>query len=364
MKLLFLGDFFYDYDGEVRDISRIAGYLAEQDCKVIVNLETAVFSCGKPIKKRGPNLKSTPVLVDLLKKMHCACVCLANNHAMDFGEASLVATMERLEGEGIACVGAGRNLEEATRHARLCEAGETVLLQNFGWDVEETVYASAGHGGCAPLNREYVMERTRELRARNPEARLVNIFHWGFEYNALPMPRDIQLAHDCVRAGCDLIVGHHPHVVQPFEIFEGAPIFYSLGNFYFGSRRDAFPTCFSNEPRINCADYGLGLLWDTQTGEHRAIGVEYDRAAGETTIGGDAAHILSELDADSWRREDYAALARRHAYKPNPILGLDERENRRLLRILKLKYGVAAQFRKLERWPLARHIYDCLKSRA
>ena len=57
--------------------------------------------------------------------------------------------------------------------------------------------------------------------------------HWGFEYDTKPSSRQREIAHKLVDSGADVVIGHHPHVVQPIEIYKGKAIFYSLGNFIF-----------------------------------------------------------------------------------------------------------------------------------
>ena len=79
------------------------------------------------------------------------------------------------------------------------------------------------------------------------------------------MPVDIQLGHDIIDAGSDLIIGHHPHVVQPYESWNGKEIFYSLGNFYFGSERSGFTTKFVGEVVENMCDYGAYALLDLKS---------------------------------------------------------------------------------------------------
>jgi hypothetical protein len=65
--------------------------------------------------------------------------------------------------------------------------------------------------------------------------RVVVTFHWGIPYEREPSPEDRAKARFAVDCGADAVIGHHPHIVQPFEIYRGCPIFYSVGNFVFGS---------------------------------------------------------------------------------------------------------------------------------
>jgi len=84
------------------------------------------------------------------------------------------------------------------------------------------------------------MDLTEALEAdirglRGHVDRIVVTFHWGVPYEREPALEDRAKAHSAVDCGADAVVGHHPHVIQPFEIYRGYPIFYSVGNFAFGS---------------------------------------------------------------------------------------------------------------------------------
>jgi hypothetical protein len=75
-----------------------------------------------------------------------------------------------------------------------------------------------------------------DIRALREHAdRIVVTFHWGVPYEREPSSEDRAKARFAVDCGADAVVGHHPHIVQPFEIYRGCPIFYSVGNFAFGS---------------------------------------------------------------------------------------------------------------------------------
>ena len=65
--------------------------------------------------------------------------------------------------------------------------------------------------------------------------RVVVEFHWGIPYEREPLPEDREKARLAVDCGADVVIGHHPHVIQPMEVYRGCPIFYSVGNFTFGS---------------------------------------------------------------------------------------------------------------------------------
>lgn len=250
------------------DLESIAEFIKKNDYKVILNLEGAFEKLGHPIKKRGANLAHSPYVYEALERLNVVAVCLANNHMMDYGAKSLEIGLDELRKHKIKYVGAGINESEANKPINLELNGKNVYIQNFGWDVEETVYATNRKAGCAALVHEKVLFQTKRIRKSSPDALIINCFHWGFEFNTLPMPIDIQFAHDCVDNGCDLVIGHHPHVMQPKEVWNGKEIYYSLGNFYFSSRRNNFLVTFPNDPVPNMCDYGLAIEYDLDTQKH------------------------------------------------------------------------------------------------
>lgn len=362
MKILFLGDFFYDYNYKASDLKELIDYIKENEYSVVLNMETALFDANKPIKKRGPNLKSSETIVELLKEMNCICVCLSNNHAMDYGEDSLKKTISILTEEGIGCIGAGENIEQALVPYIIEDCGKKVILNNFGWDVEETVYATKNTAGCAPLDKTKILEIIKGERKDFEDSIIINIFHWGFEYNTLPMPIDIKFAHECIEAGANAIIGHHPHVLQPYEEYLGSPIYYSLGNFYFGSRRDGFPMICKSNRKGSLCDYGIGVIYDAVTQKTDVLKFFYNREKQETELLDDNGNdIVGDIRQYDWMDKKYIDEVREHAYKNNPILGLDDKQNKRAIRLLYIKYAVAGKIQFLKKSKIGTDLYNFLK---
>lgn len=213
------------------DIEEIGKYIKTNNYYVILNLESPLNASGKPINKGGPNLHSDEKAIVALRQLNVIAVCLANNHMMDFGSEALEKTIDILDKAGIPHVGAGMNLGEALRPVIIECEGQKIVLQNFAWKYEEAVYATKTTAGVAPRDDVTVKRSTIENKNKYQDSILVTVMYWGFENNTLPMPYDIQLAHECIDNGSDLVIGSHPHVTQPFEKYKGKYIFYSLGNF-------------------------------------------------------------------------------------------------------------------------------------
>lgn len=363
MKILFLGDFFFDYLQIPSDLNKIVDFINDNDYKVILNLECSLSRSKFPVKKRGPNLCSSEITLKVLKALNVIAVSLANNHAMDFGEEGLMETIAMLENAGIVVVGAGKNLDEANKVRFINIDNKKIQLMAFGWDVEETIYATDNKPGCAPLDREKIIQQVKKIKCNNSSIPIVMMLHWGFEYNRLPMPIDIKFAHDCNDAGIDLIIGGHPHVVQPYEIRNKHYIFYSLGNFYFSSRRKLFNITFKNEPINNLCDYGIGVILNVEDLSIDQLPMFfYDKSSNESSVKDVDQNVLYEFTYNNWFNKEYEHLCKLHKNNINPVLTLNKGKNKRKIKTLFFAYFFSNRLKKLKKNKIGKNLYDFLKN--
>ncbi len=362
MKLLFLGDFYYAYEEVKADILALSDWIRENEYQVILNLEGGLAGSSMQVKKRGRWMHQSPMTINVLKRLNVVGVCLANNHMMDFGDEGLRETVRILHENGIAHTGAGMNLQEALKPMRLGTKEDQVVIQNFGWDVEETVYATENSAGCAPRENEHVLQRTQFLRAENPDAKLVTVFHWGFELNPLPQPFDVQLAHDVIDLGGDLIVGHHPHNIQPFEKYQGKSIYYSLGNFYFSDMRPKFGTYQFHGETANLCDYGAMVLYDSECGktDHENL-LMYDAELKESRRVLNQERVLQDYSDENFFTSDYVSQAIALSLNSTPILTKNKALNQKKLKKLFWAYRISAVLRKMRENPSGEKCYLILK---
>jgi len=155
-------------------------------------------------------------------------VSLSNNHMLDHGEKSFRKTIEVLDANGVQHVGSLAN--------RQCIIERNGLRVGFlAWSVIPGV-------GTGELNSNAVLFNFTESESKiieDVEAiksnvdRLVLSLHWGNEFVHVPSPSQVRFARTLIDHGVDIIIGHHPHVLQPAENYNGGLIFYSLGNFVF-----------------------------------------------------------------------------------------------------------------------------------
>ncbi len=203
---------------------------------VIGNLECPVSTRGTAVENKKFTLRAGPLAVDALKAAGVRVVTLANNHAMDFGPLALRDTLDALGENGILATGAGMDLAEARAPAILTVDGIRIAFLAYSLTFPLEFYASPGRPGTAPGYEEYVRSDIRKARAR---ADLVVVsFHWGAELMTEAKDYQRNLGHKAIDWGADLVLGHHPHVLQQLEVYRGRLIAYSLGNFVFGSESD------------------------------------------------------------------------------------------------------------------------------
>ena len=200
---------------------------------VIGNLEAPLASRGEEFTGKKFRFKVDPTAVTAIRETGFTHLALANNHILDFGAAGLQQTLNTLDAAGIACFGAGENLNSA-RKAWISEVkGVKIAFLSYSLVYPEEFFAKSDRAGTAPGYLPYYAEDIRLAKTRADY--VVVSFHWGEEGAKLPKPYQKSTARKAIDAGADVVLGHHPHVLQGVEYYGKGVIFYSLGNFTFGS---------------------------------------------------------------------------------------------------------------------------------
>jgi poly-gamma-glutamate capsule biosynthesis protein CapA/YwtB (metallophosphatase superfamily) len=210
---------------------------------VMGNLETPI--AGAELKYTGYPLFNAPdSLADSLKAAGFNVVTTANNHALDRGEIGLRQTLENIQKRGLYPVGT---------HAALEDAPKILILEKNEIKMAILAYSYGTNGIPLPAGKDYLVSLINEpqmiqdiSRARAQGADIVTVaLHFGIEYQRQPNAAQKRLVENLVKAGADIVLGSHPHVVQPYEIFElpgasGKPrkaaVIYSMGNFISNQR--------------------------------------------------------------------------------------------------------------------------------
>ncbi len=241
LKLAFLGDVmlafhpatFVDRHGSRALWRCLRTYV--DSAVVVVNLEAPFTLHDRPMLPEKTFLfRVHPRYVDVLRAGGVRVVTTANNHILDFGYPGLEETHRVLHRAGIGIAGTGNTVREARRGWVLDTLGERIAFLAYSLTFPEAYWATPRRPGTAFGHAAWIREDVARMR-REGATFVVVLFHWGRERWVAPRPYQEELARVAIRAGADLVVGHHPHVVQPVVLEQGKPVVYSLGNGIFGS---------------------------------------------------------------------------------------------------------------------------------
>ncbi|MFC1963384.1 CapA family protein [Chloroflexota bacterium] len=203
---------------------QVASILGQGDI-VFGNLEAVLSNNG--INKKVLNslhLRATPEAVEGLKYAGFNILSLANNHALEHGQEALDETANILLENDIKHVGVDTNTTKAREPLVMHVKGIAIAFLSYCLVPDKTAYISI-------KDPEEIYPDVRKARA---DADIVVVsLHWGNEYIQWPSPAQIKLAHQVIDSGANVILGHHPHVLQGIERYHNGVIAYSLGNFIF-----------------------------------------------------------------------------------------------------------------------------------
>lgn len=194
------------------------------------NLECPFSNRGSPIKNKCC-LYSPSETVKSLKSAGFNVVSLANNHIFDYGYESFEDTISLLKENDISWFGAGKNSDEARTPTILSVNNLSIGFLGYSWDFIGSINATENKFGTAPLSKKPIINDVKKLKEK-VDVVIVSL-HWCYEREKYPLPSQRKLAHKIINAGANLILGHHPHVLQGVEEYNGGFIVYSLGNFIF-----------------------------------------------------------------------------------------------------------------------------------
>ncbi len=225
-RLLFAGDLLVTRDHTKLTDARLADFIRSHAI-ACVNLEGPLPSSGTARTKIGRPLTQADSTPKLLHATGFNLINLANNHIADSGLSGIAATTAGLA--DMTIIGADTTLENTYRHTTITEDGTRfgfVSLAEWGFGAAE-----GDEGGFAWLFHPRVPELLRIARADSDV--LIAVVHAGVELATVPLPAWRAHYRALIDAGVDVVVGHHPHVLQGHESYRDGHIFYSLGNFLF-----------------------------------------------------------------------------------------------------------------------------------
>lgn len=198
-----------------------------------VNLESPISDEGTRNPYKEYTFRGRPALTQGLVSAGIDVVSLANNHTLDYGSAALLDTIARLDAAGVAHAGAGADASAAQTPALLITPAGIVAVLAFTDIIPGGFPATADQPGVNPTTPDR-KKLLAAIATANEKADFVIVsLHWGTEYTGQASQDQRRLAHQAVDAGADLILGHHPHVIQGLELYRNRLIAYSLGDFVF-----------------------------------------------------------------------------------------------------------------------------------
>lgn len=190
-----------------------------QDDLTIVNFEGTLTESEEREDKQFA-FRAAPAYAEILTAGSVEAANMANNHSKDYGEQSYTDTIKALEDRGITTFGYDRLAVMDIKGVKVGLLGTYVLREGLG--IKDSMIA----------NLESLKEQGAQI--------IIASFHWGSEKAYEPDSTQIELAHAAIDNGADLVLGHHPHVLEGIEEYQGKNIVYSLGNFCFGG--NAYPS--------------------------------------------------------------------------------------------------------------------------
>lgn len=206
----------------------IKPYLQKADI-LFGNLESIISDRGKNIGSLYP-FRAEPEAMKGLKYAGFDLVSVANNHIFDYGRAAMEDSFRRLKRAGIDYVGGGFSKQEA--YSPIVKEIEDTKIAFLAYTnlVAESWTAKGDRSGIAGLDKSIA----KDIRQAKQEADLVVVsMHFGQEYQTQSNQNQRYFAHLAIDSGANLVVGHHPHVIQEVENYNQGYVAYSLGNFVF-----------------------------------------------------------------------------------------------------------------------------------
>lgn len=238
MKISFLGDISLNnqyvefYKQGINPFVDVEPILSQCDF-VVGNLECmAKGDFGENLLKQ-PRLTTTVETLNYLKNLNLSVACLAQNHIYDHLEDGFNKTTDFLKENNIKHLGAGYSIEQAKEPLILSKDRISIGILNY---VTEDTNPNLPLDAKIFLNMFKIESCIKDIQALKGKVNhIVLSLHWGgrVEGGLYPDWDQPKIARKLIDAGADLIIGHHSHTLQPYEVYKGKYIFYSLGNFCF-----------------------------------------------------------------------------------------------------------------------------------
>ncbi len=251
-----VGDIILDREDPASMFDHVAPALRAADI-TFGQLEIIISLRDEPVPSTRSPARIDPKAAAALKSVGFDVLSFASNHAMDYGMAAFLDTLQNIKTQGIALIGAGKDLEEARKPFIMEKKGTKVGFLAYNTILPKGYEAQRGRPGCAPLrawtsyqpiedyqpgtpcriltfaNQEDLEAMKQDINKLRPLVDVLIVsMHWGLHHVPATLAMyQFEAGHAAIDAGADLILGHHAHILKPIEVYKGKVIFYSLGNF-------------------------------------------------------------------------------------------------------------------------------------
>ncbi|MBQ7943086.1 MAG: CapA family protein [Lachnospiraceae bacterium] len=209
-----------------------------QDADIFMpNNEFTYSERGSALKGKAWTFRANPLRVSVMQELGADITLLANNHTYDYGPDSLIDTLDTLNNANIAYVGAGKNLQNAIQPYYYVYE-DLIVAYVAASQAEKHKMTPQATDTTPGILRCYDMTLFLDVikqASKNADIVIANI-HWGTEGSNYLEQYQRDLAYQMIDAGADAIVGSHAHVLQGMEFYNGKPIMYNLGNFWFNAK--------------------------------------------------------------------------------------------------------------------------------
>lgn len=202
-----------------------------------INNEFSYSLRGEPLENKVYTFRASPERVKMLKELGVDIAGLANNHVYDYGRDAFEDTLDTLRKAGITYVGAGENLKEAAAPVYMEVDGKKIAYVAASRAEKYKMTPQAGEeepGILRCYDTELFLEEIK--KARLEADYVIALVHWGTEYSTELEEAQLLTGKEYIEAGADVVIGAHPHCLQGLEYYQGKPVIYSLGNFWFNEK--------------------------------------------------------------------------------------------------------------------------------
>ena len=201
---------------------------------MVANNEFTISNRGEPMPNKYYTFRANTNRIGIYNEMGVDLVTLANNHVYDFGEAAFLDTLDTLTNNDIPYVGAGRNIEEASRPYYFIANGYKIAFVN-ATRAEKFILTPEATDTTGGVLRAYDSTKFKELikLAKENSDFVIALIHWGKEDSHELEQVQIDTGKEYIDAGADILIGTHAHTLQGIEFYNNKPIIYNIGDFIF-----------------------------------------------------------------------------------------------------------------------------------